>query len=105
MTQDELDERLYECTGINHPVEERTEVQRHNLANILHVTRRRDETDLAVYMFNGATIGMQHVSQVILGGNAFTNSDVRYNASDDDETLNKAVERYQSDPVADSQLL
>jgi hypothetical protein len=101
MTQQEVADRMNECTGIQLPASERSEDQRRNLANILSVLRR-PEAGFVVQMWNGSTLGLQNIVQELLGdvGNPLPNRDVIYTGSDDDVALNAGVDRYESDPQA-----
>ena len=99
ITAKELEERINECTGVGLPREQRSAEQQRNLANITAVIRIPErilvrQMDFAAFMF-------QDIVHKRLGGrNPFSNAQVRYSGSDDDEGLNKGVARFEADPRA-----
>jgi hypothetical protein len=103
MTDADLQQRVDECTGLSLNPAARTPEQQRILTNILAVLRIPENEFLR--NMAGATTGLRELVQVKLGGrNAFPNVDVQYRGADDDEALNKGVERYESDPTAVSEL-
>jgi pimeloyl-ACP methyl ester carboxylesterase len=99
MTSKELEERVNECTGVRLKPEQRTEVQKQNLANILHVIPVPERT--LVSHLNWATFMFRDLTQRVLGGkNPFSNRDVVYRGSTDDAALNRGVIRFDADPAA-----
>lgn len=97
LTPQELAARVNECTGISLPADQRTPMQRQNLANILNVTKIPEGfllTDLGY-----ATFGLQELVQVRAAGRSpVTNLGVMYTGSMDDAALNAGVYRHGSDP-------
>ena len=99
MTSRELERRIDECTGVHTPAEKRTAEQQRNLRNILAVIRIPEGS--RVGHVNWATFLFRDIVAKRLGGrNPFTNAGVRYAGSDDDDALNKAVQRFTADPEA-----
>src|SRR5258708_5644683 len=99
MTSKELQARINQCTGVDLPREQRSAQQQRNLANITAVIRIPErilvrQMDFAAFMF-------QDIVHKRLGGrNPFSNAQVRYTGSDDDEGLNKGVARFEADTRA-----
>jgi hypothetical protein len=88
-----------ECTGIDHPVAARSEVQKENLANIIGVMGYPE--NLLVRHMQSATLLFQDIIKNTTGGmNPFGNADIRYHGSTDDVALNRAVTRFTADPAA-----
>jgi pimeloyl-ACP methyl ester carboxylesterase len=103
LTRADLESRVNECTGVKLPLSQRSEQQRKNLDNILGVIRIPERTLLTNVA--AATFGFQDMVQRRLGGrNPFSNVGVQYAGSTDDETLNRDVTRFQSDPQALAEL-
>jgi alpha-beta hydrolase superfamily lysophospholipase len=98
MTNADLVARVDECTGIKSPPEKRTEAQRRNLSNILNVIRI-PEKSLAGNM-TWSTFLFRDIVRRLDGRNPFGNEGVRYKGSDDDEALNKGVQRFKADADA-----
>jgi pimeloyl-ACP methyl ester carboxylesterase len=99
MTNKEVAERVNECTGAQLRPDKRTELQQRNLSNITRVLKI-PERSLASHM-SWATILFQDITQRMLGGTSpFSNLEVKYAGSDDDEALNNAVARFAADPEA-----
>jgi pimeloyl-ACP methyl ester carboxylesterase len=99
MTPADLRARVRECTGVGQPAAQRTEQQKRNLANILGVVKVPERT-LESHL-NWATFLFRDVTQRVLGGrNPFGNRQVVYRGSDDDEALNRGVQRFDADPQA-----
>jgi hypothetical protein len=98
LTQEQLGQRVNECTGVSLP-RERTPEQQRKLDNILHVAKIPEGFLLTDMGF--VTFALQELTLVRTNGqNPLTNIGVYYTGSDDDETLNAQVERYASDPDA-----
>jgi hypothetical protein len=96
MTTAELRSRVNDCTGILLPAGQRLPEQKSNLANILGVIRVPEFEFLNLMSL--ATFGLRELSaETVKSGNALPNSDVVYDGSTDDATLNAAVERYDAD--------
>jgi pimeloyl-ACP methyl ester carboxylesterase len=99
MTSKDLEERVNECTGVRLKPEQRSEIQKQNLANILRVIPVPERT--LVSHLNWATFMFRDLTQRVLGGkNPFSNRDVTYRGSSDDEALNRNVIRFDADPAA-----
>jgi alpha-beta hydrolase superfamily lysophospholipase len=90
--------RVDECTGVRTPPEKRTAAQKRNLANILGVIRIPEKS--LVGNMDWSTFLFRDIVRRLDGGNPFTNENVRYAGSDDDEALNKGVARFAADPEA-----
>lgn len=103
MTRDDLQARVNECTGLQLPAEQRTEVQKRNLSNILAVTRIPQRT-LAAHLSWATFLFSDIAHKRLQGRNPFSNDGVQYAGSDDDEALNKGVVRYQADRGAVAEL-
>jgi hypothetical protein len=98
LTRKELEARVNECTGVAIPGDQRSEAQRQNLANVLSVIRIPERTLVAHLAW--ATFLFRDMVQLRLGGhNPFSNLDVRYAGSSDDDALNKGVTRFAADPA------
>jgi pimeloyl-ACP methyl ester carboxylesterase len=103
LTGKELEARVNECTGVKLPAGQRSEAQKRNLANILGVIRVPERT--LVSHLNWATFMFRDLTQRVLNGrNPFSNRNVVYRGSSDDEALNQGVERFDADPQAVSEL-
>jgi hypothetical protein len=102
LTSQQLSDRLNDCTGIFLPPNQRTETQRHNLANIVNVTHIPIE--YFPNLFNSSTFVWQQIVDRTGGGNPVTNLGVTYRGSTDDAALNREVLRYASDPEAEARL-
>lgn len=103
MTNKELADRVGECTGVGLKPEQRSAEQKRNLANILGVIRIPERS--LVSHLGWATFLFRDMTQRVLGGrNPFTNRDVVYRGSDNDDALNRGVQRFDADPVAARQL-
>lgn len=97
LTNRQLDEKLNACTGVGLPPEQRTAVQKRNLANILAVTRIPERT-LGSHLGWGTFTFADLVNKRLGGRNPFTNDGVVYKGSDDDAALNSGVTRFAADP-------
>lgn len=103
MTKKELDQRVNECTGVQLPAAQRSAQQQRNLADILGVIRV-PERSLAGHM-NWATFMFRDLVQRVLDGrNPFSNRNVVYRGSSDDDALNRGVIRFDADPQGAAQL-
>jgi pimeloyl-ACP methyl ester carboxylesterase len=96
MTLDELTARIDECTGIAHPVRERSDRQKKNLANILG-TGGFQESVLIRHMQYG-TFNFRDIAMITQGKSPFSNNNSVYRGSDDDAALNRDVPRFEADP-------
>jgi hypothetical protein len=103
LTPQDLESRVNECAGIKLPAAQRSEQQRHNLANILNVTRTPERT-LLINMDRATFLFQDIVHRRLAGRNPFSNIGVKYTGSTDDEALNQNVQRFRSDPQAVSDL-
>jgi hypothetical protein len=99
MTLKDLEAAVDACTGIAHPVAERGETQKRNLADILGVMPF-PERMLVRHMQAATFVFRDIVQRVTQGRTAFSNMDVRYSGSSDDADLNRNVARFASDPAA-----
>ncbi|HVZ42893.1 MAG TPA: hypothetical protein VHA82_03700 [Ramlibacter sp.] len=103
LTRAELARRVDECTGVRHPVAERTMAQRSRLAAILDVIRIPEKTLVAHLAW--ATFLFRDLTQIRLGGrNPWGNVGATYQGSEQDDVLNAGVLRYPADPAAVAQL-
>lgn len=103
LTNRQLEERLNACTGLNLPREQRSAEQSRKLANILAVTRIPERTldnHLTWATFTFADL----VNKRLGGRNPFSNIDVVYAGSDDDQALNAGIARFAADPEGVRQL-
>ena len=99
LTRAELAARVDACTGIRQKPAARSAAQQRNLKTILDVIRI-PESSLLGHM-NWATWHFQDIVFNRLGGrNPFSNSNVRYVGSADDDALNANVMRYAADSGA-----
>jgi pimeloyl-ACP methyl ester carboxylesterase len=96
MTLAELSARVDECTGISHKPEERTALQKQNLANILAVGGFRDIV-LIRHMQYG-TFNFRDIAAIAHGKSPFSNAKSVYKGSDNDAALNRDVIRFDADP-------
>lgn len=99
LTRAELAARVDECTGLRHPVAERSPEQQRRLKTLLDVTRV-PERQLQGHLNWGTWHFQDIVFKRLGGGNPFGNARVRYRGSDDDEALNAKVLRYSAEPAA-----
>jgi hypothetical protein len=99
MTLKDLEALVDECTGISKPAAARSELQKQNLANILGVMRFPER--LLVRHMQAATLLFREIGErTTKGRSAFSNVDVRYSGSSNDEDLNRNVVRFAADPEA-----
>lgn len=99
MSVRDLETRIDACTGVRRKPEDRSALQRQNLANILKVIRIPERTLLS--HVDWATFLFRDIVQKRLDGlNPFSNDEVRYTGSTDDRALNEGVQRFRADPVA-----
>ncbi len=99
MKRDELESRVEECTGLSLAKDKRSPEQAKNLANILAVTKV-PESNLVAHLAWATNLFQDIVWRRLDGKNPFDNSQVQYKGSDDDQALNKGVERFKADPEA-----
>jgi hypothetical protein len=100
LTRTELGARVNECTGVDKPAAQRSELQKANLATIVEAVRIQERSLLS--HLNWATWLFADLVQLRLGGrNPFGNLGVVYPGG---EALNAGVLRYAADPVAVAQL-
>jgi hypothetical protein len=95
----EVEQRVDECTGLQTPAALRTDAQKRKLANILGVIRI-PERSLLGNMYWATFMFRDIVAKRLDGKNPFTNEGVHYTGSDDDDALNRGVERFRADPGA-----
>jgi alpha-beta hydrolase superfamily lysophospholipase len=98
LTSRDVEQRVNECTGVRLPPEKRTPAQKRNLANILGVIHIAEKS--LVGNMTWSTFLFRDIVRRLDGKNPWTNIGVRYAGSDDDEALNKGVERFAADPDA-----
>ncbi len=103
MTLKDLETAIDACTGVAHPAAERSEPQKHNLANILGVMRF-PERMLARHMQAATFVFRDIAERITQGRSAFSNIDVQYTGSSNDAELNRGVARFATDPAAVAQL-
>lgn len=99
MKRDDLEKRVDECTGISQPKDKRSPEQAKNLANILAVVKVPEKTFVA-HLAWATNLFQDVVWRRLDGKNPFDNSKTVYSGSDDDEALNKGVERFSADAEA-----
>lgn len=97
MTRPELQARFNECTGLNKPAAERSEEQRRITADLVAVTRI-EERALYAHLAWGTFQFRDLVQTRLNGKNPFSNENVRYAGSRDDDKLNREVIRFRADP-------
>ena len=99
MTNDDLEQRIQECTGYQSAPSERTAEQRNALSNILSVIGIREDELYSHLKF--ATFTFRDIVHERLGDkNPFSNLGVRYDGSENDRALNRGVARYRSNRSA-----
>ena len=104
MTLKEMTERIDACTGVTKQASARSEEQKKNLANILGVMRV-PEALLVRHMQAGMFV-FRDIGERITGGkNPFSNANVRYWGSSDDQALNRNVTRFEADAGARAALI
>jgi hypothetical protein len=104
MTNEDIDARIDECTGVAQPPDARSELQKRNLANILNVLDYIPESQL-LGMVRGNAFDLRDIARRTTGGrNPFSNIGVRYTGSTDDAALNRGVARFTADPAAAASL-
>lgn len=97
MKSKDLEARVDECLGLEHPAARRSPEQQQRLANILAVIPVPERT-LQSHL-NWATFTFRDLVQRV-GGNPFDNRRVVYRGSNDDAALNREVQRFDADPAA-----
>lgn len=99
LTRAELAARVDECTGVRKKPDERSPEQQQRLRAIVE-TIRIPESSLIGHL-NWATWHFQDIAFERAGGRSvFTNQNVRYRGSGDDDALNARVRRYTADAQA-----
>jgi hypothetical protein len=99
LTPEDVLTRVQECTGLGLDPVQRTAEQRHNLDDILAVTRIPERT-LDTNMLYATFLFQDIVAKRLGGRNPFSNRDVRYTGSHDDDALNAGVQRFSADRTA-----
>ena len=102
LTLEELTARVDECTGITKPAAARNPLQKKNLANILGVGGFK-ESVLIRHMQYG-TFNFRDIAAITHGRSPFSNLRSVYKGSDNDDALNRGVDRFDSDPAGIAQL-
>lgn len=103
LTAEQLRERVNQCTGVDLSPQLRTPDQTRALRNILAVVRIA-ESSLQGHMAWATFTFRDLVMRRLQGKNPFTNRDVIYRGSDDDQALNEGVSRFDADLEAVKQL-
>jgi len=99
VTLRDLQGTIDECTGATRPAGDRTAAQKENLANITKVIGIPE--NLLFRHMQSATLLFRGIVTNITGGrNPFSNANVRYKGSSDDERLNREVARFSAEPSA-----
>ena len=96
MTIKDMESRVDECTGFSKAANERTELQKQNLANIVGVMGFSDRL-LTRHMQAATFIFRDVVTRITHGKSAFTNMGIVYRGSSDDAALNRDVVRFDAD--------
>src|SRR5262249_52325766 len=88
MTLQDMTALVDACTGVEHPAEARSDIQKQNLANIIGVMRF-PETMLLRHM-QAATFLFREIAERITDGrSAFSNIGIAYTGSSNDAELNR----------------
>lgn len=98
MSRAELSRRVQECTGVGLQVNQRSQMQKQNLANITRVLNIGEDQILPNLIW--ATNTFQDLIGRLNGRNPFSNANTRYRGSSNDRALNAGVERFSADPAA-----
>jgi hypothetical protein len=99
LTRKELEARVNECTGVGLSADRRSESQTRNLRDILAVIRIPERT--LVSHLAWATFLFRDLVQLRLDGrNPFSDLEVSFSGSTDDDALNRGVARFAADPQA-----
>lgn len=99
MTRAQLDARIDDCLALNKKADQRTPDQQRKVLAITR-TLKLPESSIKSHM-EWATFAFADVAQKRTGGaNVFGNLGARYTGSGDDDTLNREVQRYATDPAA-----
>ncbi|HEY4032042.1 MAG TPA: hypothetical protein VGM25_16975, partial [Caulobacteraceae bacterium] len=99
LTRKDVVARIDVCTGAGLAAANRSPDQQHRLDQILRVIRIPERT--FVDHMDWATLTFHDlVDRQLMGRNPFSNTGVAYKGSDDDQALNKGVERFAADPAA-----
>jgi hypothetical protein len=96
MTVKDMEARVDECTGVLKPANERTELQKQNLANIVGVMGFSDRL-LTRHMQAATFIFRDVATRIAHGKSAFTNIGITYRGSSDDAALNRDIVRFDAD--------
>ena len=99
MTPEELNARVDACTGAGLPAAQRTLIQQQTLNNIVDVVRIPPGT-LKAHMRWSTFLFQDMVEQRLGGASPFSNRNVRYRGSSNDEALNKGISRFDEDARA-----
>jgi len=99
MTRAQLAERVKACTGVGLPYAGRSPEQKQRLADILNVVGIQEE-QLVPHLAWSTFLFQDLVQRRLDGLNPFSNIDVVYAGSHDDEALNAGVQRFAADPMA-----
>ena len=99
LTRTQLATRVDDCLGLKLPAARRSPAQQQKLDTLLRVVPV-PERSLQGHLAWGTFHFQDIVQQRTGGASPFGNAGVRYSGSADDEALNRAVLRYQADPVA-----
>lgn len=103
MSRRELEDRINECTGLDVPRNVRTSEQNSKLDNISKITGIAENQ--IIRHLEWSTFHFRDLVHARLdGGNPFDNSQTSYRGSDNDDALNKGIERFASDPQAVTKL-
>jgi hypothetical protein len=99
LTLKDLGAAIDACTGIEHPAEARSDIQKKNLANIIGVMRFSEA--MLVRHMQAATFTYRDIAERITNGrSAFSNIGIMYSGSNNDTELNREVARFAADPAA-----
>ena len=98
MTPADLTARADECLGLRRPAAQRTPEQLRKIKTLTQVVRIPESSILS--HLNWGTFMLRDVVSRTQGVSPFGNSDVTYQGSDDDATLNARVPRFRADPRA-----
>jgi pimeloyl-ACP methyl ester carboxylesterase len=102
MNRTEIARRLQTCTGVGLPQNQRTELQRKNLRNIMGVLGLAEDQILPNLVW--ATNTFQDLVGRLGGKNPFSNNTTTYRGSRNDRALNAGIARFSADTDALAQL-
>ncbi|WP_251978435.1 alpha/beta hydrolase family protein [Salinicola avicenniae] len=103
MTPDQLNARVEACTGVDRPPEQRSVLQQQTLDNIVGVIRIPAAT-LKAHMRWSTFLFRDMVEERLGGASPFSNRQVRYRGSSNDDALNRGISRFDEDAKAVEQL-